>query len=506
MRTFTRTAPDLLARTALFFALTTPCAYLAAEDQKTDSPTLRAAAPHTRVIKHETRAGDPRHAAEAGRICDENRNGDCDVILQRIGRKPVVGVLFAPDPAGGVRIAGVTPDGAAAGVGIRSGDRLMRIAGKPIVGDTPEARVDNARLQLQGLDVKTAVKLTYARDGRENTVDVTPKLDERIMVFTGDGTMMRPGGNVVVRRIDGRTDVEADGFEIETRVDGHALTAGDTARVHVFKGDASGQPRGEWRVIRIECKGGDAECRERAETGFGDADAIRGARVFRFDCKPGETCAGQQRLAEAFRWNDLNLASVDAQLGRYFGTDTGVLVLSTGPTLGQLQAGDVIRRVDGKAVDTPRAVMDALRDKPANSTVAIEYLRDRISASAQLKVPKAMSFPMPPCRRIRPRPVARRKPRRHADAPQDRDGRQGRAGADLGRRWQRCRADAVGAAGTSSPARPAARRLKIADKTARKIFGRVAFVSENTRRLASGGPVGLPAREESGRRAPAILP
>jgi hypothetical protein len=105
-------------------------------------------------------------------------------------------------------------------------------------------------------------------------------------------------------------------------------------------------------------------------------------------------------LAEAFRWNGLNLASVDAQLGRYFGTDKGVLVLSTGPSLGQLQAGDVIQRVDGKAVATPRAVMDALRDKPEDSTVAVDYLRDRTSGATRIKVPKAMAFPalpsMPP--------------------------------------------------------------------------------------------------------------
>ena len=44
-------------------------------------------------------------------------------------------------------------------------------------------------------------------------------------------------------------------------------------------------------------------------------------------------------LAEAFRWNGLNLASVDAKLGRYFGTDRGVLVLSSGPDLAGLQAG-----------------------------------------------------------------------------------------------------------------------------------------------------------------------
>lgn len=417
MRPSMRTAPDLLARAALFLALVAPCAHLSADDKKADANAPRAETPQIRVIRHELRAGDPERAPSRERFCaDGAQKGDCEVVVQRLGRKPVVGVLFAPDPAGGVRIAGVTPDGAAAGAGIRSGDRLLRIAGKPIAGDTPEARVDNARLQLQGIDDKTAVKLTYTRDGRESTVSVTPKLDERIMVFVGDGTMMRPGGDVIVRRLDGRTEIQAGSIDVERLVDGQSRAMGDAPRIHVFSGNASGQPHSERRVIRIDCEGDDSECRKQAEArigrplpAFGDADAIRSASVFRFDCKPGENCEmGQHRLAEAFRWNGLNLASVDAQLGRYFGTDTGVLVLSTGPALGQLQAGDVIRRVDGKAVHTPRAVMDALRDKPADSTVAVEYLRDRVSASIQLKVPKAMSFPamspMPPVPPAHPAP------------------------------------------------------------------------------------------------------
>lgn len=324
--------------------------------------------------------------------------------------RPVVGVLLAPEPQGGVRIAGVTPDGAAAGAGLKSGDRLLRIGGKAIAGDTPDARVDNARLQLQALDEKTAVKLTYTRDGRESTVSVTPKLGERVMVFSGDGTMMHPGGNVIVRRIDGsadrRTGIEANNLEIETLIDGHPLIADA----------AAGQPHSERRVFRIECKSGDTECHKQAGERIRrelpdsfDSNAIHSIGLTRNDCKPGSICGVRlTRLEDAFRWNGLNLASVDAQLGRYFGTDTGVLVLSTGPTLGQLQAGDVIRRVDGKAVETPRAVMDALRDKPADSTVAVEYLRDRVSANTQLKVPKAMAFPMappaPPAPPARPAP------------------------------------------------------------------------------------------------------
>ncbi|MGN6512666.1 MAG: PDZ domain-containing protein [Lysobacteraceae bacterium] len=117
---------------------------------------------------------------------------------------------------------------------------------------------------------------------------------------------------------------------------------------------------------------------------------------------------GLPLLAEAFRWNGLNLASVDPQLGRYFGTDSGVLVLSTGQALAGLQAGDVLRSVDGKPVRTPREAMAALDAHPAGSQVTVEYLRDRRSASARVTVPKAklFEFPAPPVPPAAPAPPA----------------------------------------------------------------------------------------------------
>jgi membrane-associated protease RseP (regulator of RpoE activity) len=309
--------------------------------------------------------------------------------------RPVIGVLLAPDADAGVRIAGVTPDGAAASAGLKTGDRLLRIGGKPIAGQSPEARVESARTLLQGTDEKTAVKLAYARDGREAEVSVTPKLDQRIMIFTGDGGMMRPGGSVVVRRMEGGPGAPGRRIEIETLgADGPPSPGGeDDMQVFAFSGDAPpADGRIERRVIRIECRDGGKDCTQQATAGGFAPHAPR----------------GEMRLAEAFRWNGLNLASVDAQLGRYFGTDKGVLVLSTGPALENLQPGDVIQRVDGKPVDTPRAVMDALRGKPADSSVPVDYLRDRKAGSAKIKVPKAMPIasmaPLPPMPAMPPMP------------------------------------------------------------------------------------------------------
>ena len=111
------------------------------------------------------------------------------------------------------------------------------------------------------------------------------------------------------------------------------------------------------------------------------------------ECKKGDADCGLPVLYQAFRWQGLNLASVDAGLGRYFGTDKGVLVVSAGPEMKGLQSGDVIQRVGGVAVESPREVMRALRDKQAGAQLKLDVLRDRKPAAVTLTVPESRPLP-----------------------------------------------------------------------------------------------------------------
>lgn len=279
-------------------------------------------------------------------------------------RKPVIGVVLAADEQAGVRIAGVTPDSAAAAVGLKSGDRLVSIDGKRVDAAGAAARVDQARELLSALDAKTAVKLGYERAGKPGTVSVTPKVGERVLVvprgarFDGD-TKVFVGG-------DGVFDIEAD------RMDGELAAP---ARIAMAKA--------------LSSTGG---ARRAGELAFAIAPDVR-REIIRL----GSDCEGKDcklpALAEALRWNGLNLAAVDAQLGHYFGTDTGVLVLSAGKDLDALQGGDVILKIAGKPVASPREAMELLRAQPADGKVAVDYLRDRKAGAAQVAVPKALPFP-----------------------------------------------------------------------------------------------------------------
>jgi membrane-associated protease RseP (regulator of RpoE activity) len=296
--------------------------------------------------------------------------GDRDApirIEKRVLRKPVIGVVLAADEHAGVRIAAVTPGSAAAGAGLKSGDRITSVYSRRLDAADGAARVAQARELLAAIKADTPVLLSYERNGKPATLSLVPKIDDRVMVMQGAGDAAFDGNVQVFVGDDGEVrEIVAD-------------------RIHVQAGEA--------RAHAVEARSRAHAARERAEWVMVAPDVRTEVIRLGSDCK-GDDCK-LPVLAEAFRWNGLNLATVDAQLGRYFGTDDGVLVLSTGKDLAGLQAGDVIRRIGGKPVANPREAMELLRAQPANGKVAVDYLRDRKAATAQVSVPKAMTFALP---------------------------------------------------------------------------------------------------------------
>ncbi len=288
-------------------------------------------------------------------------SGGYDVARQmnlerRFEQRPVIGVVLAPEAKTGVRIAAVTPDSAAAKAGLRSGDLLTTINGKPVAGKDSDQRLTAARAQLGDLDTQKAITIGYERGGKTASAKVTPQIGDRVWLMRdGNGGMFAGRGE----GMNGPLMWTPDGEGAQPRPMPLPLIS----------------PEVRTEIIRMGPGG---------------------------DCK-GEDCR-LPLLAETFRWSGLNLASVDGQLGRYFGTDHGVLVVSTGPELDGLQAGDVIQRIDGKDVKTPREAMAALRDKPADSKVGVTYLRDRKSATAQITVPKTAMLRLPPAPPAPPAP------------------------------------------------------------------------------------------------------
>lgn len=300
-----------------------------------------------RKIRIETIGGD----AAKPRVM--HGDGGDDVVIERIRtapeayrRGPGLGIVMAPNPAAaGVRIAAVSPDSPAQKAGLRADDVLLSVDGKTLSG-SGAAAVESARKLLGNLKQDQVVKLRYARQGKSHEASVK---------------------------------------------------AGEIGRVFAFERGA-GMPRmhhGEGRKherIRMLPPGVEME--------------IERVGPMR-ECAKGDDDCGLPVLYQAFRWQGLNLASLDAGLGRYFGTDTGVLVLSAGPELKGLQSGDVIRSVAGSPVQSPRDVMRALRSKEAGAQLKLDVLRDRKATAVTVTVPESRPLPFmeaPHAPRALPRP------------------------------------------------------------------------------------------------------
>jgi membrane-associated protease RseP (regulator of RpoE activity) len=244
---------------------------------------------------------------------------------------PGLGIVMAANAAStGVKIAAVTPDSPAMKAGIRSGDVVLQVNGKAIPGNGNEA-VENARKMIGELKKGQVVKLRYARQGKTYDASITADDIQRVMAFRREGPRMGPGEHWK------HEDIE------------HLLPPGV-----------------DMEIQRIGPRG---------------------------DCGKGKKDCGMPMMYEAFRWQGLNLASIDSELGRYFGTSKGVLVLSSGEEMKGLQSGDVIQKVGGAAVESPRDVMRALREKDSGSKVAFEVLRDKRAMAVNVVVPESRPLP-----------------------------------------------------------------------------------------------------------------
>ncbi|MCH7491674.1 MAG: PDZ domain-containing protein [Gemmatimonadetes bacterium] len=88
-------------------------------------------------------------------------------------------------------------------------------------------------------------------------------------------------------------------------------------------------------------------------------------------------------------WSDIELVGLSQDLGRYFGTEEGLLVIAPPSHSGvELQSGDVILSIDGREPRRPSQALRILRSYEEGETVNLEIMRDRSRMTLSIKVPE----------------------------------------------------------------------------------------------------------------------
>lgn len=333
-------------------------AHRAAESARASAETARESAQAARE-KAETARADAQHELEQMRGQMRELSRKMADLSQRMGdvgpRDYAYRYLGDPDRGmiglvlapdkDGLRVQAVTPGGPADKAGVRDGDVLLAIDGKKLAGD------DAARDTLHDLKIGQHVKLVVAHEGKSR--DIALKAERR----------------------------EPADF---------AYAFGD---LHdLAKLGASG-----WVANDV-----DGKVRKQVEIAMrraGDATARAGDRVrFALD-----------NLNFSTPWWGLNLASLNPDLGGYFGTDQGVLVLSAdADSFKGLKSGDIVQDVAGHKVTRPEDALRLLREAPTGSEVKVQVLRQRKPLLLSLKTPsfKAIFVPPPPPAPAPPAPPA----------------------------------------------------------------------------------------------------
>ncbi len=240
-----------------------------------------------------------------------------------------IGVVLAPNAAGEVEIGAVTPGSPADRAGVKSGDVLVAVDGKPV---TRGAGNPVERAGLGGLKREQRVALQLrGSDGKVRDLQLTAEAGAPQRIFTLDSGGLAP-----------------------VTVDTEALEARLRAAMEAAGGPF---PMDQARIERII---------ERSIQ-HGDGKEIRMIRL-----GPGGR-------------HGIELIDLNPTLGRYFSTSTGVLVASrAGEQFAGLQPGDVLLEVAGQPVSDARAAWRALYDQTPGSRFSVAIMRDQRRQNVEL--------------------------------------------------------------------------------------------------------------------------
>lgn len=358
--------------------------------EQADLAAARAEAQAELSRAHRALSEASREIARAHREMERAQKSQSRVRVINLGDNAVIGVLLGESSERGVTLAGVSPGGPAEQAGLKKGDVLTSIREVDLT-DQPENAARDALIATMA-EVKPGeeIRIGFVRDGKSQKLMVKaeqrePSSWQSLIRFAQPPAA--PGAPAVPGAPQAPAVPGAPGQSIEK-----------TGHIVIRKGDG---PDSETTVMAID----EAELADRIAEIEDRVDSLQymfidddGTRIefdqdFTFD---GEQFSrlGEDALHLANMWfglpqaAGLELASLNPELGSYFKTERGVLVLTVNADNSYgLNPGDVILEVAGAEVNTPAELIRALRNFEPGDEFEMQIKRERRDKTLKAVLP-----------------------------------------------------------------------------------------------------------------------
>ena len=291
-----------------------------------------------------------------------------------ISDRPVIGVILGDADDVGVKVLGVSPDGPAERAGIKQGDTIVALGGRVLaaIEESADAK-EGLQITMRDIKAEEPVNITVERGQETLDLTVTPQVREPLT------------------------------WQTITR-----FSTAPTAPPSPSAPNVPGSPLAEHviTVERIEVPEIDSvQMTEQIEQMRAEIDERRALmEAGRIAPRDGEyeiefhdmSEMGNFALHDANVWfglpmaQGLQLAEIDPDLGEYFKTDRGVLVLKAKEDNDlQLKSGDVILQVGDTEVNSPAEFMRALRGFESGDELEMNVKRKRKDHTLKMVMPES---------------------------------------------------------------------------------------------------------------------
>ena len=329
------------------------------------------------------------------------------------------GAGWADKTIPGAPISSVTPGSPAEKAGLKEGDVITAINGvslKPNDYESAGTKMENAMYNVKPGE---SVAITYLRDGKSATTKVTADDARDVIALRIPGILRRSMLGVDIGPSDDGDGVTVTGVTPDGPADKAGLQTGDELTAingTALKPGDDGDARDTLFTVMDKVQAGDkvkVDYTRNAKAASATVTAVSPRDfVFNFSMPPMPPMPPMPRMPSmpvmpampsmpamdrsfgfyfgGGRWGEMQLAPVSEGLGKYFGTDKGLLVLRApkDSTL-QLQDGDVITAIGGRDPGTPSHAMRILGSYGPGESVKLEIMRKGKPLTLNVALPKS---------------------------------------------------------------------------------------------------------------------